>query len=55
MEALGIAEACLGSVPLLIVKAVSDYADSKKDNRWHSYCMEIAADLIYRLIADGTI
>lgn len=55
MEAVGIAQACLQVAPLLVIKAISDWADSEKDDRWHSYCMQVAADLAYRLISDETI
>jgi nucleoside phosphorylase len=47
MEAVGIGTATQSSgCPFLIVKSVSDWADEEKDDRWHQYCADVAADLV---------
>jgi nucleoside phosphorylase len=55
MEAVGVATACQGRCDFLVVKAISDWADDKKDDSQHSYCMKISADLVLSLIEDETI
>ncbi len=58
MEAIGVAEACSlfePQVPFLVIKAVSDYADSTKNDRWHSFCCEAVADLIASSLEDSTL
>lgn len=55
MEALGVAQACRGRAPLLIIKGISDWANTKKNNKWHKYCMEASADLAIKLIVNEVI
>jgi nucleoside phosphorylase/predicted nucleotidyltransferase len=55
MEALGVAQACSGRVPLLVIKGISDWANEEKDDGWHRYCMDASADLAIRLISDEVI
>lgn len=55
MEAVGVATACQGRCDFLVVKAISDWADDKKDDSRHSYCTKISADLVISLIEDETI
>jgi nucleoside phosphorylase len=55
MEAVGVATACQGRCDLLIVKAISDWADDQKDNSQHAYCTQVSADLVISMIEDETI
>ncbi len=55
MEAVGVAAACFQRTPLLVIKAISDWADEQKDDSWHAYCAQVAADLAISLIQDETI
>jgi nucleoside phosphorylase len=55
MEAVGIAMACLGRCPFLVVKSISDWADEQKGDSVHSYCMKVSADLAISMIEDETI
>ena len=55
MEALGVAQASSGRVPLLVIKGISDWANEEKDDGWHRYCMDASADLAIRLISDEVI
>jgi nucleoside phosphorylase/predicted nucleotidyltransferase len=55
MEAVGIATACIGRCDLLIVKAISDWADEEKGDSQHEYCMQVSADLTISLIETGII
>ena len=50
MEAVGVATACLGRCDLLVVKAISDWADDEKGDSQHAYCMQVSADLTISLI-----
>ena len=55
MEAVGVAAACLERAPLLVIKAISDWANEQKNDMWHTYCADVAADLTISLIQDETI
>ena len=55
MEAVGVAAACFERTPLLVIKAISDWANEQKDDKWHTYCAKVAADLTVSLIQDETI
>jgi nucleoside phosphorylase len=58
MEALGVVEACRRSNPTiraLIVKAVSDYADRKKDDRWHAFTTHAAARVAGEFVRTGIV
>jgi nucleoside phosphorylase len=55
MEAIGVAEACAvlpSPTPYLVVKAVTDLASEKKDDRCHPIASEAVADLVALLIDD---
>jgi nucleoside phosphorylase len=55
MEAVGIATATVERCPLLVVKSIADWADQRKSNRWHKYCMDLSADLVVSLLEEGVI
>ncbi|MGD0798482.1 MAG: hypothetical protein ABR910_12235 [Acidobacteriaceae bacterium] len=55
MEALGVAQACGNRAPLLVIKGISDWANEKKNNKWHQYCMDASADLAISLVSKGII
>ncbi len=56
MEAIGVAEACeTKQIPFMVIKSVSDFADSNKDDSWHPFCCEVSADLTLRLIEEEVI
>jgi nucleoside phosphorylase len=58
MESFGVAEACRQSAvitPLIVIKAISDYADEAKDDRWHAFCCAAAASLAIQLIRENVI
>ncbi len=56
MEAMGVGSAAtINQCPLLIVKAISDWADEEKTDLWHQYCMEISADLVVSMLEDETL
>lgn len=58
MEALGVVEACRRSSPsirVLIVKAVSDYADRKKDDTWHAFTMRAASRVAGEFVQIGIV
>jgi len=55
MEAVGVATACQGRCELLVVKAISDWADEDKGDSLHEYCAQVSADLVISLIEDETI
>jgi nucleoside phosphorylase len=50
MEAVGIATACLGRCDLLVVKAISDWANEDKGDSQHEYSTQVSADLTISLI-----
>jgi nucleoside phosphorylase len=56
MEAVGIGSAAENKqCPFLIVKAFSDWADKKKTDVWHRYCMQVSADLVVSMLEDETL
>ena len=58
MEAIGVAEACSvlpSPTPYIVIKAVTDFANAEKDDRYHSIASESVADLIARLIQERRI
>lgn len=58
MEAIGVAEACDTNserIPFIVIKSVSDFADSTKNDDWHSFCSQIAAKFTITLIVEGII
>ena len=55
MESIGVAQACalrLPSVPFVVIKSVSDFANEKKCNKWHPFCVRACSDLLFRLLQD---
>jgi nucleoside phosphorylase len=53
MESWGAAEACAFSrnpTPFIVVKAISDYADAKKNDEWHAFCCQTSAAFAIELI-----
>jgi nucleoside phosphorylase len=56
MEAIGVGFASLNvCCPFIIVKSISDWADEKKDDMWHQYCMDSVADLVISMLEDETL
>ncbi len=55
MEALGVATACQNRCPFVVIKAISDWANSKKNDKWHKFCMDASADLAISLLKDEVI
>lgn len=58
MESLGVVEACQRAdplVPALVVKAVSDLADEKKDDSWHAFATNAAAELASVLVRENVV
>jgi len=58
MEAIGVAEACDTNsvrIPFIVIKSVSDFADSTKNDDWHSFCSQISAKFTTTLIEEGII
>lgn len=58
METYGVYFACKNSgknIKFVSIKAVSDMADEKKDDSYHSYCSYVSATFVYRLIELGVL
>jgi len=58
MEAIGVAEACDTNserIPFIVIKSVSDFADSTKNDDWHYFCSQISAKFAITLIEEGII
>lgn len=58
MESLGVISACSRfdpAVKAIVIKAVSDFADVEKDDTWHAFASEAAAELALALVRDRII
>jgi nucleoside phosphorylase len=54
MEAAGVVDGCRpGAVPWLIIRGISDFGDSLKDNRFHAFAAWAAAAVLYDFILYG--
>jgi nucleoside phosphorylase len=58
MESAGALQALLQSkvaATFVVVKAIVDYCDEAKDDRWHQPGADLAASVLYTLINDGIV
>ncbi|WP_339473577.1 hypothetical protein [Pseudomonas fluorescens] len=54
MEAFGVFDACeKQNVPVLVVRGISDYGDTSKDNTFHKIASEAAAIVTFDYAVHG--